>query len=116
MSIFEEQAAQCGYCIPGMVMAATSAIRANPHVSDAEIKERLGGNICRCTGYQHIVDAVKYAAEKMKAAKAEPMVAPGFHARVTISSASSANGKPASAFFRPSIGRSASPTPPTGLP
>ena len=47
-------ASQCGYCIPGMVMAATAALRANPFADREEIKERLGGNICRCTGYQKI--------------------------------------------------------------
>ena len=52
-------ASQCGYCIPGMVMAATSALRVNPFADREEIKERLGGNICRCTGYQKIFDAVE---------------------------------------------------------
>ena len=47
-------ASQCGYCIPGMMMAATAALRANPYAGREEIKERLGGNICRCTGYQKI--------------------------------------------------------------
>jgi CO/xanthine dehydrogenase Mo-binding subunit len=56
-------ASQCGYCIPGMVMAATAAIRANPFVSHEEIKERLGGNICRCTGYQKIFEAVELARD-----------------------------------------------------
>jgi CO/xanthine dehydrogenase Mo-binding subunit/aerobic-type carbon monoxide dehydrogenase small subunit (CoxS/CutS family) len=56
-------ASQCGYCIPGMVMAATAALRANPFVGDEEIKERLGGNICRCTGYQKIFDAVELARD-----------------------------------------------------
>ena len=55
-------ASQCGYCIPGMVMAATAALRANPFADREEIKERLGGNICRCTGYQKIFDAVRAAA------------------------------------------------------
>jgi CO/xanthine dehydrogenase Mo-binding subunit/aerobic-type carbon monoxide dehydrogenase small subunit (CoxS/CutS family) len=58
-------ASQCGYCIPGMVMAATAAIRVNPTVGDEEIKERLGGNICRCTGYQKIFDAVGLARDVM---------------------------------------------------
>lgn len=58
-------ASQCGYCIPGMVMAATAAIRANPLVSDDEIKERLGGNICRCTGYAKIFEAVELARDVM---------------------------------------------------
>jgi CO/xanthine dehydrogenase Mo-binding subunit/aerobic-type carbon monoxide dehydrogenase small subunit (CoxS/CutS family) len=56
-------ASQCGYCIPGMVMAATAALRANPYLDREEIKERLGGNICRCTGYQKIFDAVELARD-----------------------------------------------------
>ncbi|MCY4288374.1 MAG: molybdopterin-dependent oxidoreductase [Aestuariivita sp.] len=52
-------ASQCGYCIPGMVMAATSALRENPNADIEEIKERLGGNICRCTGYTKIFEAVE---------------------------------------------------------
>ena len=58
-------ASQCGYCIPGMVMAATSALRANPKADIEEIKERLGGNICRCTGYQAIVDAIEDSINKL---------------------------------------------------
>ena len=54
-------ASQCGYCIPGMVMAATSALRENPQADIEEIKERLGGNICRCTGYTKIFEAVELA-------------------------------------------------------
>jgi aerobic-type carbon monoxide dehydrogenase small subunit (CoxS/CutS family) len=56
-------ASQCGYCIPGMVMAATSALRENPEAGIEEIKERLGGNICRCTGYTKIFEAVELARE-----------------------------------------------------
>ena len=56
-------ASQCGYCIPGMVMAATAALRTNPFADREEIKERLGGNICRCTGYQKIFDAVELARD-----------------------------------------------------
>ena len=56
-------ASQCGYCIPGMVMAATSTLRRNPQASRDEIKEGLGGNICRCTGYQKILDAVELARD-----------------------------------------------------
>ncbi len=56
-------ASQCGYCIPGMVMAATSTLRRNPGASRDEIKEGLGGNICRCTGYQKIIDAVELARD-----------------------------------------------------
>ncbi len=56
-------ASQCGYCIPGMVMAATSTLRRNPGASRDEIKQGLGGNICRCTGYQKILDAVELARD-----------------------------------------------------
>ena len=56
-------ASQCGYCIPGMVMAATSALRENPRADLEEIKERLGGNICRCTGYTKIFEAVELARD-----------------------------------------------------
>ena len=56
-------ASQCGFCIPGMVMAATSALRENPDVDLEEIKERMGGNICRCTGYSKIIEAVEIARD-----------------------------------------------------
>lgn len=56
-------ASQCGYCIPGMVMAATATLRNNPTADREEIKENLGGNICRCTGYQKIFDAVEMARD-----------------------------------------------------
>lgn len=56
-------ASQCGYCIPGMVMAATSTLRRHPTANRDEIKEGLGGNICRCTGYQKILDAVELARD-----------------------------------------------------
>ncbi len=56
-------ASQCGFCIPGMVMAATSTLRNNPKSSLEEIKEEMGGNICRCTGYQKIFEAVEIARD-----------------------------------------------------
>lgn len=56
-------ASQCGYCIPGMVMAATSTLRENPQADAEEIKERVGGNICRCTGYQKIIEAIELARD-----------------------------------------------------
>ncbi|MDQ4136318.1 MAG: molybdopterin-dependent oxidoreductase, partial [Pseudomonadota bacterium] len=62
-------ASQCGYCIPGMVMAATAALRINPGLGLEEIKERLGGNICRCTGYQKIFDAVELARDVLRGDK-----------------------------------------------
>jgi carbon-monoxide dehydrogenase small subunit len=59
----EEHALQCGYCTPGMIMAATDLLRDNPHPTDAEIRDGLEGNLCRCTGYENIVRAVKRAAQ-----------------------------------------------------
>ena len=59
----EEHALQCGYCTPGMIIAAADLLRDNPHPTDAEIREGLEGNLCRCTGYENIVRAVKRAAE-----------------------------------------------------
>jgi aerobic-type carbon monoxide dehydrogenase small subunit (CoxS/CutS family) len=56
-------ALQCGYCTPGMLMSATALLRATPSPSDDEIKRALQGNICRCTGYWNIFEAVKAAAE-----------------------------------------------------
>jgi aerobic carbon-monoxide dehydrogenase small subunit len=56
-------ALQCGYCTPGMVMAATSFLKENPTPTEAEIREGLEGNLCRCTGYHNIVKAVQNAAE-----------------------------------------------------
>jgi aerobic carbon-monoxide dehydrogenase small subunit len=58
----ERHALQCGYCTPGMIMAATEILERNPDPSDEEIRKALEGNLCRCTGYQNIVDAVKAAA------------------------------------------------------
>jgi CO/xanthine dehydrogenase Mo-binding subunit/aerobic-type carbon monoxide dehydrogenase small subunit (CoxS/CutS family) len=62
-AFYKTGASQCGYCIPGMVMAATSALRENPSAGIEEIKERLGGNICRCTGYTKIFEAVELARD-----------------------------------------------------
>ncbi|HZT91275.1 MAG TPA: (2Fe-2S)-binding protein [Gaiellaceae bacterium] len=56
-------ALQCGYCTPGMLMSATALLRKNPQPSDDEIRKALQGNICRCTGYWNIFEAVKAAAE-----------------------------------------------------
>jgi aerobic carbon-monoxide dehydrogenase small subunit len=59
----EQHALQCGYCTPGMIMAAADLLRDNPHPSEREIREGLEGNLCRCTGYENIVRAVQRAAE-----------------------------------------------------
>lgn len=61
----EKHGLQCGYCTPGMVMTAVDLLNRNPHPSEGEVRQALHGNLCRCTGYQHIVDAVLYAAEIM---------------------------------------------------
>jgi carbon-monoxide dehydrogenase small subunit len=58
----EQHGLQCGYCTPGMVMATISLLEENPSPSDDEIRHALEGNLCRCTGYQHIVKAVNAAA------------------------------------------------------
>ena len=56
---------QCGYCTPGMVMAAASFLRENPDPTEAEVREALAGNLCRCTGYQNIVGSILDAAGRM---------------------------------------------------
>ena len=61
---WEEHGLQCGYCTPGMIMSAVDLLNNNPSPSEQEIREGLDGNFCRCTGYQHIVNAVQHAANK----------------------------------------------------
>jgi carbon-monoxide dehydrogenase small subunit len=58
----DKHALQCGYCTPGMIMRSVSLLKENPHPTEAEIREGLNGNLCRCTGYQNIVAAVQQAA------------------------------------------------------
>ena len=62
---WEKHGLQCGYCTPGMIMSACHLLKDNPKPSEQQIREGLEGNICRCTGYQNIVRAVQFAAEKM---------------------------------------------------
>jgi aerobic-type carbon monoxide dehydrogenase small subunit (CoxS/CutS family) len=57
-SFIQHSSFQCGFCAPGMVLAATELLGKNPHPSEAEVKEAIAGNLCRCTGYQPIIDAV----------------------------------------------------------
>ncbi len=59
----DHHALQCGYCTPGMLMSATALLRANPRPSEDEIRKGIQGNLCRCTGYVNIVDAIKAATE-----------------------------------------------------
>jgi carbon-monoxide dehydrogenase small subunit len=65
-SFWEAHGLQCGYCTPGILMTLIPFLKQNPNPSEDEIRHAISGNLCRCTGYQHIVDAVKLAAEKMK--------------------------------------------------
>lgn len=67
---WEQQGLQCGFCTPGFLMTAYELLQHNPNPSDAEIRSALSGNICRCTGYQHIVDAVRAAAQEMARSEA----------------------------------------------
>ncbi len=57
---------QCGFCTPGMILSAYQLLKRNPNPTESEIRHALDGNLCRCTGYEHIVDAVQMAAKRMK--------------------------------------------------
>jgi aerobic carbon-monoxide dehydrogenase small subunit len=61
-AFWDEHGLQCGYCTPGMIMAAVALLADNPAPSEREIREGISGNLCRCTGYQHIVNAIQRAA------------------------------------------------------
>ena len=65
-AFWEAHGLQCGYCTPGILMTLVPFLKQNPDPSEEEIRHALSGNLCRCTGYQHIVDAVRLAAGKMK--------------------------------------------------
>ena len=67
---WEQHGLQCGYCTPGMIMASAQILDRNPDPTQDEIRHGLEGNLCRCTGYQHIVEAVQYASRKMKSQSA----------------------------------------------
>ncbi|MCK6624988.1 MAG: (2Fe-2S)-binding protein [Anaerolineae bacterium] len=64
---WEKHGLQCGYCTPGMIMSAKAFLAQNPTPSEEEIRWAISGNLCRCTGYVKIVEAIQYAAEKMQA-------------------------------------------------
>lgn len=64
-AFWEAHGLQCGYCTPGILMTLVPFLKENPNPTEDEIRHALSGNLCRCTGYQHIVDAVKLAAEKI---------------------------------------------------
>jgi aerobic-type carbon monoxide dehydrogenase small subunit (CoxS/CutS family) len=67
-AMHEHHGLQCGYCTPGILMTMTAFLKENPSPSEEEVREALSGNICRCTGYQNIVDAMMAAAEALRAA------------------------------------------------
>lgn len=67
--LLEKGAVQCGFCTPGMVLTMTALLNESPNPSDAELKKALEGNLCRCTGYNKIVEAVNAAVERLSAAK-----------------------------------------------
>jgi carbon-monoxide dehydrogenase small subunit len=68
-AFWEHHGLQCGFCTPGMVLTAVALLEENPDPSEEEIREALSGNLCRCTGYQNIVRAVRAAAEQMQAGR-----------------------------------------------
>ena len=63
---WQEHGLQCGYCTPGMMMTGYALLQRNRHPTEADIRQAISGNLCRCTGYVNIVKAVQYAAEKMR--------------------------------------------------
>jgi len=63
---WEKHGLQCGYCTPGMIMTAKALLAKNPNPTEAEIRQGISGNLCRCTGYVKIVEAIQYAAEKLR--------------------------------------------------
>ena len=63
---WEEHGVQCGFCTPGMILTALQILQRNPDPSDAAIRHGLDGNLCRCTGYQHIVNSIRWAARKLR--------------------------------------------------
>jgi carbon-monoxide dehydrogenase small subunit len=65
-AFWEEHGLQCGYCTPGMILAAVGLLKDNPKPSEDEIREGISGNFCRCTGYQHIVNAIQRAASETR--------------------------------------------------
>jgi carbon-monoxide dehydrogenase small subunit len=70
-AFWDHHGLQCGYCTPGMMLTSLVLLARNPNPSEADIREGLSGNLCRCTGYQNIVKAVQHAAEVMR--QSEPV-------------------------------------------
>ena len=74
-AFWEEHGLQCGFCTPGMLMVADDLLRHNPNPSDADIREAISANLCRCTGYEQIVNAVRSAGSKLRAAPVKTEIA-----------------------------------------
>jgi carbon-monoxide dehydrogenase small subunit len=72
---WQEHGLQCGFCTPGMMMTSVALLERNPSPTEQEIRQAISGNLCRCTGYVNIVKSVQHAAEKLRAAQAEPVAA-----------------------------------------
>jgi carbon-monoxide dehydrogenase small subunit len=70
-AFLEKHGLQCGFCTPGIIMSVHALLHENPNLDEDEIRHALSGNICRCTGYQNIVEAVKLAAERLRATNKE---------------------------------------------
>jgi len=73
---FEKHGLQCGFCTPGMMMTACALLEANHNPTEEEIRWGISGNLCRCTGYVNIVEAIRYAAEKMYGSEGAPAESP----------------------------------------
>jgi carbon-monoxide dehydrogenase small subunit len=69
---WEEHGLQCGYCTPGMILSAVNLLKETPAPTEQQIREGIAGNFCRCTGYQHIVNAIQHAAATLGGRRAEP--------------------------------------------
>jgi carbon-monoxide dehydrogenase small subunit len=70
-AFWEKHGLQCGFCTPGMILTAVDLLQSNPNPSETQIRHALEGNLCRCTGYQNIVEAIQSAAAALRAAKAQ---------------------------------------------
>jgi carbon-monoxide dehydrogenase small subunit len=73
---FEKHGLQCGFCTPGMMMTACALLEANHNPTEEEIRWGISGNLCRCTGYVNIIEAIRYAAEKMYGNEGAPVESP----------------------------------------
>jgi aerobic carbon-monoxide dehydrogenase small subunit len=72
LGFWEEHGLQCGYCTPGMIMSAVNLLNNTPAPTEQQIREGISGNFCRCTGYQHIVNAIQHAAATLGGRRADP--------------------------------------------